>query len=454
MHVRHQTRTSALALVAALVCLSPLQATAATGALSALVTESPAPQTRAVSARATLFSLFEAAWSRQPEAQSHAERLRAAESMRDASSAWTADAPAMLLQGKLDRPGSGAGSREVEVGVALPLWLPGQSQRAVALSDAQILALHSSLRAQRLALAGLVREGWWQLQRTHSELALAQTSLANAQQIARDVARRVKAGDLARADQHQAEGAVAQAESQLAQAQGAHEASVHELKGLSGWLDGLPDSLVAASEGDVSSPLPAWDAHSWDAPSEVPSQAPALDQHPLMAQAMAQEALARAQADLAASSRRGSPELTVLATRSQAQTGEPGQQSITLGLRLPLGGGARADARQAEALAAAQDAQAVSLQMRARLKANAASALARLKSTHAQWQATQRQAQLAQESKSFFDKSFRLGQTDLPTRLRIEQEALQAQQALSRARTDVSAAWSAWRQAMGELPKP
>ena len=88
------------------------------------------------------------------------------------------------------------------------------------------------------------------------------------------------------------------------------------------------------------------------------------------------------------------------------------------------------------------------------LKAQAASAQARLQSAHAQWLATQRQAQLAQESKNFFDKSFRLGETDLPTRLRIEQEAVQAQKALSRARIDVSAAWSAWWQAMGELPKP
>jgi cobalt-zinc-cadmium efflux system outer membrane protein len=169
---------------------------------------------------------------------------------------------------------------------------------------------------------------------------------------------------------------------------------------------------------------------------------------------MAQQSMASAQADLAASSRRASPELTVLTTRSRGQTGDPYQQSITVGLRVPFGTGARADARQAEALAAAQEAQAMTLQMRARLQAQAASALARLRSAHTQWQATHRQAQLAQESKNFFDKSFRLGETDLPTRLRIEQEAVQAQKALSRARIDVSAAWSAWWQALGELPKP
>jgi len=445
MHFRHQTRISALAMVASLFCLSPLQAQTK-GAQAPDISQSDAQHLTAEPSKLTLSTLLEAAWSRQPEAQSYTERLRAAESLRAANSAWTADAPAMLLQGKTDRPGSGAGGREVEVGVALPLWLPGQRQRAVALSDAQMLTLQGSLKAQRLQLAGLVREGWWQLQRTQTELALAQTRVANAQQMARDVARRVKAGDLARADQHQAEGAVAQAESALAEAQGAYEASLHALRGLTGRQDLLPENLAAASEGDVSTPLPTLDPLASDAPAD--------DQHPLMAQALAQQSMASAQADLAASSRRASPELTVLTTRSRGQTGEPYQQSITVGLRIPFGAGARADARQAEALAAAQEAQAMTLQMRARLQAQAASALARLRGAQAQWQATHRQAQLAKESQNFFDKSFRLGETDLPTRLRIEQEAVQAQKALSRARIDVSAAWSAWWQAMGELPKP
>ena len=440
MHFRHQTRISALAMVASLFCLSPLKAQT-TGAQAPDISQSDAQHLTAAPSKLTLSTLLEAAWSRQPEAQSYTERLRAAESLRAANSAWTADAPAMLLQGKTDRPGSGAGGREVEVGVALPLWLPGQRQRAVALSDAQMLTLQGSLKAQRLQLAGLVREGWWQLQRTQTEMALAQTRVANAQQMARDVARRVKAGDLARADQHQTEGAVAQAESALAEAQGAYEVSLHALRGLTGRQDLLPENLAAVSEGDVSTPLPT-------------SDAPADDQHPLMAQALAQQSMASAQADLAASSRRASPELTVLTTRSRGQTGEPYQQSITVGLRVPFGAGVRADARQAEALAAAQEAQAMTLQMRARLQAQAASALARLRGAQAQWQATHRQAQLAKESQNFFDKSFRLGETDLPTRLRIEQGAVQAQKALSRARIDVSAAWSAWWQAMGELPKP
>ena len=67
--------------------------------------------------------------------------------------------------------------------------------------------------------------------------------------------------------------------------------------------------------------------------------------------------------------------------------------------------------------------------------------------------AAERRAQLARESRGFFDKSFRLGETDLPTRLRIEAEAADAERQAARARIELAAAISAWRQALGLLPQ-
>jgi cobalt-zinc-cadmium efflux system outer membrane protein len=67
--------------------------------------------------------------------------------------------------------------------------------------------------------------------------------------------------------------------------------------------------------------------------------------------------------------------------------------------------------------------------------------------------AAERRAQLAAESRGFFDRSFRLGETDLPTRLRIEAEAAEAQRQAARARIDLGAAVSHWRQALGLLPE-
>jgi len=52
-----------------------------------------------------------------------------------------------------------------------------------------------------------------------------------------------------------------------------------------------------------------------------------------------------------------------------------------------------------------------------------------------------------------FDKSFRLGETDLPTRLRIEAEAVEAERQEARSRIELATAISAWRQSLGLLPQ-
>ena len=46
-----------------------------------------------------------------------------------------------------------------------------------------------------------------------------------------------------------------------------------------------------------------------------------------------------------------------------------------------------------------------------------------------------------------------MGETDLPTRLRIELEASEAERQDARARIDLAAAVSAYRQALGLLPE-
>ena len=67
--------------------------------------------------------------------------------------------------------------------------------------------------------------------------------------------------------------------------------------------------------------------------------------------------------------------------------------------------------------------------------------------------AADKRAQLARELRSFFQKSFQMGETALPTRLRIELEAGEAQRQASRTRIDRAAAVSALRQALGLLPE-
>ena len=79
----------------------------------------------AQSAPLTLKQAFEAAWSRQPEAQSLAERREAAEARRQSADSWTAEPPSLEVSAKTDQLNKNQGSREYVAGIALPLSLPG-----------------------------------------------------------------------------------------------------------------------------------------------------------------------------------------------------------------------------------------------------------------------------------------------------------------------------------------
>lgn len=409
-------------------------------ALASMAAHAQAPHTPVPGPAAwSLRALFDHAWQRQPEAQAQPLRQQAAEATRLAAQRWTAEPPALQLQTRTDRPGSQQGQREVEVGLAAPLWLPGERARSAALGDAQWQQVQSQQRAAQWQLAAQVRQAWWDWQRARSDLALAQDRLHSARQLAADVQRRWQAGDLARTDGLQAQAVAAQAEAAQAEAQGALQAA---RSALSAW-GALPGTAPGA-------PAP----QDWRAEPLADAAAQAVpDTHPALAQAQAQAQVARHTAELAAVQRRANPELSVAATRGRDQAGERYRQSVTLGLRIPLGDNALAQAKEAAAQADALEQETRLQRERERLAQDLHAAQARVAAAQAQSDAAARHAALVQETLGHVDKAFRLGEADWPTRLRAEQDAAQAQRQLARARIDAAAAVSALRQALGLLPE-
>ena len=397
-----------------------------------------AQTTAASEAPATVMSLrqaFDAAWARQPEAMALQPRRDAARAQRQAAQSWTPEPAALEVSNKTDRLNRNGGARELEVGVAVPLWLPGERSKSAALADAEGAAIESRATAAQLRVAATVREAWWQWQRARIEADSARDQLDNTRRIAADVARRTKAGDLARADQHQADGAVAAAESGLAQAEAGLAAAQQHLRALAG------RAPVASDAASAAEALP------------TPAASGEVDAHAALQELKDRATVAERTAALAATQSRANPELMLATTRDRGAFGEASQQTITLGVRIPFGGGPRHDARSANARAEATEAQAQLALERERLSAEREAARVRVDASRTQLAAAERRALLARESRGFFDKSFRLGETDLPTRLRIEAEAAEAERQAARTRLELAAAISAWRQALGLLPQ-
>jgi cobalt-zinc-cadmium efflux system outer membrane protein len=228
---------------------------------------------------------------------------------------------------------------------------------------------------------------------------------------------------------------VASAEASLAQAEAGLAAARLHLRALAGVAPAASEAANALAEPD---PGPA----SAD-----------VEAHAALQELKDRAAVAEGAAALASAQSRANPELMLATTRDRGAFGETAQQTITLGLRFPFGGGPRHDARRANARAEATEVQSQLALERERLTAEREAARLRVEASRTQLVAVERRAQLARESRSFFDKAFRLGEADLPTRLRIEAEAAEAERQAARTRIELAAAISAWRQALGLLPQ-
>ena len=413
-------------------------------AVLALAASSAAADPHAVNAAnsTTLKQAFDAAWQRQPEALAQLARQDAAAAAQQAATRWTAEPVALELSSKTDRLNQNLGRDETVAGISVALWLPGERTRTLAVADAQARAATSRVRAAQLRTAAQVREAYWVWQRAHLDHGLAGALLSQAQQLAKDVAKRVRAGDMARADQHQADGALASAEAALAEATGARVSAAQRLRALTGWM---PQTAAQPATGVAAGaePVPA-----------VPADADQLyARHPVVAELQDSAELAQRSAELAHVQTRANPELTLAASRDRGQWDEAYQHSITLGLRIPLGSSSSNLAKRASAQADAIEAEALARLERERLQGDVEAARVGLASAQTQLEASQQRAQLARESRTFFQKSFQLGETDLPTRLRIEREAIDAERQVARSQIDRAAAQSALLQTLGLLPQ-
>jgi cobalt-zinc-cadmium efflux system outer membrane protein len=382
----------------------------------------------------TLSGAFAAAWERQPEAQALGERQRAAQARQEAASALTAEPPSLELGGRSDRFNRDRGAEEYEVGLVLPLWLPGERRGSQALAAAEGETLTARAAALRLQLAGELRQAWWGWQLANNERLLADERLVAARRLRDDVAKRVAAGDLARADQHQADGEMASAAATQAETAAQSAAAAYRLQALTGQMPGAPQAIAEAELA-------------------AEEEAALLAAHPRLRELAGRGEVSRRELELARSRSRANPEITIATRRERGLAGEAMEQTWALGVRIPFSSGPRQQARLAEANAELIESHLSAEREGERLVQEVAAARSRLGAARIQLAAASERARLAGESREFFAKSFRLGESDLPTRLRIEQEAFAAASQAARARINLAASLSAYRQALGLLPE-
>lgn len=382
---------------------------------------------------ATLADAVEAAWQRTAASAEAAGQLRQAQAERDASFAPWAAAPSLELGAARNRQRASGASREAEIGLSLPLWLPGQRGARLTQVQAQSELAQAWTVAARLRVAGEVREAWAELGMLAAEVSAAQEPFNAFEALARDVGRRVAAGDLARADLLAAEAERLAAGAALAQArQRQRAAELH-------WqaLTGLPPPLSAQA------PAPA-------PPHPAQAPVPALP-HPALRLAAVKVEAARQRVSMARLSRRDAPEL-LLRARQEVATGEPTTQGWGVALRIPWATVERNAPLEAAALAELAGAEAAESQLRRQLDAELAAARLALAAAQQQFSDEQTRAGLLRERARLIQQSFEAGETALPDMLRALTAATQAQAAVARAQAALAQTTGRLDQAQGVLP--
>lgn len=380
----------------------------------------------------TLAAAVEAAWGRAVSAREvQGQRQRALADQTVAAAPW-AGPPALGLSHRDDRLVSANGGRETEASLSWPLWLPGQRAARAAIANADLALADANGPAARLHVAGAVREAGWALAALAAEAGQITAQYAELQALADDVDRRVRAGDLARADALAARAELMAATAQQAElAQRLSDAQAR-------WL--------------LLTGLQAWPGTAGLAEPDRVEGDPPLDLHPDATAAQHAVEAAQRRVERVRLSRREAPEVTLRLLNSVPGRTESATTSIGIGLRWPFGTDDRNQPLQAAALTDLDLAQARAQRLRDQVQASQAAARSAVAAATAKASADNTRASLLRERADLIQKSFKAGETPLPDLLRALSAAAQAEAAATRQHAAVGLARAQLHQSFGVAP--
>lgn len=389
-----------------------------------------APKSSSNIQKTTLATAVEGAWNRAVASAEAAGISRQATAAKKASSALWAAPPSVELSHRNDRLQRNNGARETEVALAVPLWLPGQKSAKQQAADSLSSLSQLSEAEGKLRVAEVVRELHWQIAELQASQSLSKQQTSTFAAIASDVDKRVKAGDLARADALAAKGELLSAQATQSQAETQLEAAKRQWTALTG-LAQTPDATFASAE------------------SPSPRQ---LAEHPELLRAEQQVDLARKRLDLVAKSNRSAPELITKFRQDIPGHGQGSAYSLGLAVRIPFGTDDRNAPLQAAALTELDIAQRKEQVLRAQLSARMESAKAAAAASQLQLQTEREKASLLNERAKLIRASFNAGETSLPELLRAASAAAQADYSAARQEAAFGLARARLQQAYGQLP--
>ena len=383
----------------------------------------------------TLRQALDAAWEISSQSRSLDNRRSELAAKDKAAGSWISGEPVVALAQRTDRLNKNDGFRELEAEIELPLWNRGVRAATQADIAAQRLGFDGQFALSKLKLAGELRALAASAATAQVELDLNKRKLLEANALTQDLMRRVKAGENARVDALQTQVLVQQAQAAMAQAEGQLARVQSQWRSLTGLATVAPleEKLAAMAANEaIAAPISA--------------------DHPALRQSQAQLSGAQAKLALANADKRDPISVGVGIARERGSFAASNETTLRFALRIPLGGDNRNAPRQAAARAELDASQADLDALQRQLLAEVAAANAELLAARTVQIAASERVRLSNEVQTLITKSWRLGDSDLPTRLRADNEQFEASLSLARAAIDVQRAIANLNQAHGVFP--
>jgi len=387
----------------------------------------PTPPTMPLSVGTILQQAVDSAWRRAPVARTLEARQDEAAAARGLAGSWLAANPILGLSQRNDTGASGRDQRESDLSVSTSIWLPHQKRARETLAERSAEEIAAHLGATRLEIAGLVRSRLWEAAAARVMLDEREGHVQHLEQLAEEVQRRVKAGDLARSDGLLAEQEVLAARVQVLHARTAAADALARYR----VLTGLPELPALEPE-----PL-----HDTDAPA-----------NPRLQAAQASEQRARASLRLAEASRAAPPTVALSVRREDERALREPARSIGIALQIPLGSAGRNRSIEAQASTVIATAAAEAAQAQASAVADVEVARERLANARLALATADARAVALHEHTALFAKAFQHGERGLAELLRSHALTHEADVAVAQQRVALGLAHASLNQALGILP--
>ena len=376
----------------------------------------------------TLKQVFEQAWLNSTQGRTAKAKLDEVTASKNVAGALFPGSPQFELSNLNDVLVRNRGEQETNVGLSVPLWLPGQKAARLGVAESEVKENQLSIAAARLALAGELRAAIWAVYLSKSESEILAQRLETAEKLESDIAKRLKVGDVARTDLLLAKQETVNARIAIADAKSRLVSNMQRYKVLT-HSENLPENpqetAVTISDG-------------------IP--------HPLLAAGQASSELAQAQLSLAQQSRRDAPTVGVLYRNQRDSSNTSSRDTLGLALTIPFVSEVRNAPLLAKANTALVEADARNQRMMAEIKANQRDAEARLVSAQTNAQLSVELEQMTSERLSLMQRSYQLGETALVELIRTQSQATEARIELARSSVLLFAAQANINQARGIMP--